>query len=90
MVKISDHVVSMNIHPLNLILSDPFVYNRIPAKHINPMAINPVRSIVMPNPLKGVGMLEYCSFLRMAAMAIIARAQPAPDPKPKTTDSGKV
>ena len=62
----------------------------MPAKHINPIDIRPVKSMVIPSPLSGPGILEYPNFLRIADIAIIAMAQPTPEPKPKTTDSGKL
>ncbi len=65
-------------------------YSLIPAKHMNPMDISPDKSMVIPKPLKGAGILEYHNFRRMAAMAMIASAQPMPPPKPNTTDSKKL
>ena len=54
----------------------------IPAKLMNPKAINPVRINVMPNPFKGLGTFEYYSFSRTAAMPTIASNHPIPEPKP--------
>ena len=54
------------------------------------MDIRPDKSMVIPSPRNGAGILEYHSFRRMAAIAIIANAQPIPPPKPNTTDSKKV
>lgn len=57
---------------------------------MNPIDINPETSIVMPSPRNGTGMFEYASFLRIAAIAIMAKAQPIPPPTPKTRDSIKL
>ena len=65
-------------------------YKLIPAKHIKPMAIKPVKIMAIPPPLKEPGILEYQSFLRMVASATMAKAQPVPELKPKTMDSGKL
>ena len=67
-----------------------FFYKLIPAKIINPIDIKPVKSIVIPNPLSGPGMLEYHNFLWIADIAIMAKAQPDPPPKPNTIDSGRL
>lgn len=56
---------------------------------MKPIAIKPVKIIVIPKPLNGPGMFEYCNFILMADMETIANAHPTPDPKPKTTDSGE-
>ncbi len=44
----------------------------------------------MPNPLNAGGTLEYLIFSRMAAIAIIAKNQPKPEPIPKATESPKL
>ena len=50
------------------------------------MAINPVRSMVMPKPRNAFGTFEYFIFSRIAAMEMIASIQPIPDEIPKTVD----
>lgn len=51
------------------------------------MAINPVRIKVMPKPLSGAGIFEYDIFSLIDANANMAKAQPTPEPNPKTIDS---
>ena len=44
------------------------------------MAISPVRINDIPSPRKGAGICEYFIFSLMAAMAVMARNQPTPEP----------
>jgi len=62
----------------------------IPAKLMNPKAINPVRINVIPNPFKGLGTFEYSSFSRTAAMPTIASNHPIPEPKPLSSSNAYV
>ena len=59
----------------------------MPIKLIKAIPMSPVIIKEMPKPRKGAGMLEYLSFSRMAAMAIIARNQPIPEPNAKPVTS---
>lgn len=62
----------------------------IPIKLMKAIPINPVRMKAIPKPLKAGGTLEYLIFSRIAAIAMIAKNQPKPPPKPKATVSDKL
>jgi hypothetical protein len=49
-------------------------------KLMKAIAMSPVSIKDMPNPRKGLGMLEYVIFSRIAASVAIAKNQPKPDP----------
>jgi len=50
-------------------MNTDFIYNWIPAKHIKPIAINPINIMVIPRPRSDFGIIEYSRFLRMTAIA---------------------
>ena len=47
--------------------------------------ISPAVMKVMPSPFRPSGTFEYVNFSRTAAIAMIAMAQPSPEPTPNTT-----
>ena len=51
------------------------------------MDINPVRSMVIPNPRSFEGTFEYLSRYLIDAIETIAKNQPNPEPNPKIVDS---
>src|SRR5690606_29508845 len=53
-------------------------YSAIPIKDLNAKAMSPVTNMVIPNPFRGAGTLEYFIFSRIAASAVIASIQPIP------------
>ena len=53
-------------------------------KLINAIAIKPVNMKVIPNPRNGAGTFEYRIFSLIAEIAMIASAQPTPEPSPNT------
>lgn len=62
----------------------------IPIKDIKAIPISPVKIKAIPNPRKAGGTFEYLIFSRIAAIAMIAKNQPNPPPKPKAMDSVKL
>lgn len=52
--------------------------------------ISPVSKNAIPSPLSGPGTSLYLIFSRIAAMAMMAKNQPNPPPKPNATDSEKL
>ena len=62
----------------------------IPMKDLKAIPIRPVINMVIPKPFKPSGTLEYFNFSLIAAKATIARANPSPDPSPKTEASAMV
>ena len=62
----------------------------MPINDLNANPINPVMSMVIPNPFRPSGTLEYFNLSRIAAKAIIAKKNPVPDPKPKAVASTMV
>jgi hypothetical protein len=59
----------------------------MPIKVIKAIPIKPVRIKEMPSPLRGLGISEYLSFSRIAAILTIARNHPIPEPSAKTVAS---
>lgn len=62
----------------------------IPIKLMNARPISPVSKNAIPSPLRGPGTALYLIFSLMAAIAIIAKNQPNPPPRPNATDSEKL
>ena len=62
----------------------------IPENDKYAMDMSPVNIIVIPSPFSPEGIFEYPSLKRIAAIVIIAKANPAPELTPKTDDSKNV
>ena len=57
-------------------------YSWMPENAMKPSAIRPAVMKVMPRPCRPSGTSEYFSFSRTPASAVIASAQPTPEPRP--------
>jgi hypothetical protein len=67
-----------------------FNYSLIPKNDIKARAIRPVRMNEIPSPLNGAGIFEYLIFSLIAAIPMIAMAQPTPEPTPNTVACASV
>tara|TARA_B100001167_G_C16678502_1_gene261164 strand:+ start:436 stop:747 length:312 start_codon:yes stop_codon:yes gene_type:complete len=67
-----------------------YSYRLIPEKPRKAIEIRPVKSILIPTPLRVGGTLEYLILFLIVARETIAKKKPNPDPNPYTVASARL